>query len=204
MTLLLAAIGLHEPVIQAAQSDDPQETTLRWVENNSELGKWYEANQDKIEKKRLLWLTVVLQRNILATMLFHCSMGHLVEQVHAGDDAFFKAVAGDRSVLVCPTFVDRLTRAELGNDKEFFRHLCSALKEPKKKYMAAIQDLRYSIVALRSIGFDQFLDEDLERLFVGTRLYPNSASALKNLHKHIHAARKLQPPEMNVSGGCQA
>ena len=192
MALLFVLIGLHVPLREAAQSGDPQEVVLGWSEDDSSLDAWFDANEQQIEKKYLLWLAIVLQRNILAIMLYHKSMGALVEQVRQGDDsALFNAVRVDRSVLLAAPCADRLSKAEMLNDKDFIRHLRSAIRGPTKKHMEAIQDLRYSIVALRECGFDRFSDADLETLFIRTRLYPNSGGALKNLRKHIHLARRL-------------
>jgi hypothetical protein len=192
MAFLFVLIGLHIPLHEAAQSEDPQEEVLRWGRNNSSLDTWFDANEQNIEKKHLLWLAIVLQRNILSIMLYHKSMGALVEEVRQGNDlALFDAVRIDRSVLLAAPCANRLSRAEMLNEKDFLRHLRSAIKGPTKKHMAAIQDLRYSIVALRECGFDRFTDQDLERLFIGTRLYPGSAGALKNIRKHIQLARKI-------------
>ena len=192
MAVLFVLIGLHIPLKEAAQSEDPQEVVLGWTDDGSPLDTWFDANEHQIEKKYLLWMAIVLQRNILSIMLYHKSMGALVDLVRHGDDrALFDAVRVDRSVLLAAPCADRLSRAEMLNDKEFLRHLRSAIKGPTKKHMEAIQDLRYSIVALRECGFDRFSDQDLERLFIRTRLYPNSAGALKNLRKHIHLARRL-------------
>lgn len=203
MAQLFMLLGMHEPLLKAWRSDDTIEQFSRWADDGSELDQWYEANEGSINRKHLLWLAIVFQRNILSIMLFHCSMGHLVQRVRdvGDDDAFFHAVEVDRAVLGCPTFADRLARAEATADRHFFLRLRKAIKGPSKKHMAAIQDLRYSIVALRSMGFDRFTDEDLITLFIKTKLYPNTAGALKNLRKHVQAARKLQPPEMTISGG---
>lgn len=192
MALLFVLIGLHIPLHEAAQANDPQQVVLDWSDDNSPLDVWYDEHEHEIEKKYLLWMAIVLQRNILAIMLFHKSMGALVDLVRQGDDdAFFDAVRVDRTVLLARPCADRLSKAEMLNDKEFLRHLRSAIKGPNKKHMESIQDLRYSIVALRECGFDRFSDDDLERLFIRTRLYPNSGGALKNLRKHIQLARKL-------------
>jgi len=192
MATLFILIGLHIPLHEAVQTEDPQEVVLSWGDDNSPLDRWYDAHESEIQWRHLLWLAIVLQRNILAIMLFHQSMGALVAAVRQGDDsALFKAVRIDRTVLLAPTCADRLSKAEMLNDKEFLCHLRSAIKGPTKKHMAAIQDLRYSIVALRECGFDRFSDSDLERLFIRTRLYPNSSGALKNLRKHIQEARKI-------------
>lgn len=125
-------------------------------------------------------------------MLFHQSLGALEEQARNGsDEALFKAVSVDRSIITCPTFANRLSYAELTNDKAFFIHLKKALKGPSKKNMAAIGDLRYAIVLLHEVGFDKFTDDELIQLFVSNSLYPNRPSAAKNLRKHIQAARKF-------------
>lgn len=169
---------------------------MRWGEEGGPFDVWYESVKDRMEWKYLIWLCVVLQRNILSIMLYHQSLGGLVEAVRNGDDsAFFKAVRIDKTVLLAPTCADRLSRAELINDKVFLGHLRSAMKGPTQKHMVAIQDLRYSIVALRECGFDRFNDKDLEQLFIRTQLYPNSAGALKALRKHLNLARKIQPPQ---------
>lgn len=192
MAWLFISLGLDVPLNDLARSDDPQATALRWGDEGGALDRWYDDHADQIDLKHLFWLGIVLQRNILSIMLFHRSMGALVEEVRQGNDAsLFQAVRVDRSVLLAEPCADRLSRAEMTNDKEFFLHLRSALKGPTQKHMAAIQDLRYSIVALLACGFDQFSDDDLERLFIQTRLYPNSAGALKNLRKHIREARKF-------------
>lgn len=192
VSLLFVLIGFHIPLHEAAQAEDPQEAVLGWTDENSALEAWYDEHEDQIEKKYLLWMAIVLQRNILAIMLYHKSMGALVDLVRQGDDgALFDAVRVDRTVLLAAPCADRLSRAEMMNDKDFLRHLRSAIKGPTKKHMEAIQDLRYSIVALRECGFDHFSDKDLEQLFIRTRLYPNSGGALKNLRNQIQLSRRL-------------
>lgn len=189
---LLVLLGMHKPIHEIAKSPTPQQELLNAMKDGGKLDQWYELNQKDIDMKHLIWLAVVLQRNILSIMLFHESLGSLVEQVKKGNmEAFFKAVSVDRSILACPTFADRLALAELRNDKDFYIHLRKALKGPSQKNMAAIGDLRYAIVLLRDAGFDQYTDDELISLFVNNGLYPKSASAAKNLRKHIQAARKF-------------
>lgn len=129
--LLSDLVGFHGSLIEASESPDPQERVIRWAADQGELDLWYEANKDEIERKYLVWLCIVLQRNILSIMLYHQSMGALVEHVHQkDDDAFFKAVRVDRTVLTCPTFANRLAKAELLNDIDFLRHLRSGSASP--------------------------------------------------------------------------
>jgi hypothetical protein len=192
MAYLFVLLGMHEPIHEIALSTMPQQALIEASEDGGKLDQWYDLNKDNVEKKHLIWLVVVLQRNIFSIMLFHLSLGALVDQVRNGSsEAFFKAVSVDRSILSCPTFADRLSLAELRNDKSFFIHLRKALKGPSQKHMAAIGDLRYAIVLLRDAGFDKFTDDELISFFVGNGLYPKHPSAAKNLRKHIQAARKF-------------
>ncbi|MCB4810884.1 hypothetical protein LG204_06105 [Methylovorus menthalis] len=192
LAYLSVLLGFQESLVEASKAKDITQATIDLAADGGVLDRWYEANEEKIEKKHLIWLSFVMQRNILSIMLFHRSLGALVHEVRTGsDDAFFKAVSIDRTILLCPTFSDRLSYAELTNDKTFFLHLRKALKGPSKKNMEAIGDLRYAIVLLRDMGFNKFTDDELIGLFVGNGLYPKSYNAAKNLRKHIHTARKF-------------
>ena len=134
LAYLFVLIGIHKPFIEISKSTAPQQALIEASENGGKLDLWYELNKDNIEKKHLLWLVIVLQRNILSIMLFHQSLGALVHEVRQGNnEALFKAVSVDRSILTCPTFADRLSLAELKNDKHFFIHLRKALKGPSLK-----------------------------------------------------------------------
>lgn len=193
---LVTALGWTGLLRDAATSDDPQERILQWGADSGELDQWYEANEETLEKRRLIWLVVVLQRNILSIMLYHRPLSALVAEVRQGlegsDDAFFKAVRVDRSILSCPTFSDRLAHAELLNEKAFFLRLRSALKGPLKKHWEALHDLRYAIAILREMGFDRLSDAQLEDLFVNKlKLYPKHESARKNLRKHFYEAKRV-------------
>jgi len=192
LAYLCVLLGMHNQLIEASQDDDPQQAVLDWMIDGSKLDRWYETNLDKVNKQHLIWLVVTLQRNILSIMLYHQSMGALVAEVRQGnDEAFFKAVRVDRSVLACPTFADRLAKAELINDKQFYIHLRSALKGPSKKHQEALYDLRYAIVLLRDMGFDKYTDAQIEALFVGNGLYPKHPSAIKNIRKQIQDSKKF-------------
>ena len=192
LAYLFVLLDMQKQILDISKTTAPQQAIIEASEEGERLDQWYELNKDNIDKKHLLWLVIVLQRNILSIMLFHQSIGALVEQVRQGNmEAFFKAVSVDRSILSCPTFADRLSLAELKNDKEFFIHLRKAFKGPSQKHMAAIGDLRYAIVMLRESGFHTSTDDELIALFVNNGLYPKSFNAAKNLRKHIQAANKF-------------
>lgn len=193
---LMALMGWQEFLKEAASSENPQLRAMELFADGDEIDQWHEHQKGAFEKRRLIWLMVVLQRNILSIMLHHRPLSAFVEQVRRGgddaDEAFFQAVRVDRSILSCPTFSDRLAYAELTQDQAFFRRLRSALKGPLKKHMEALNDLRYAIALLREMGFDQLSDGQLEDLFVNKlKLYPKHAAARKNLRKHFYEAKRV-------------
>lgn len=67
--ILMVLLGWDGMLHEAAISDDPQERVLGWGLAGGELDQWHEANRDTFEIRRLIWLVVVLQRNILSIML---------------------------------------------------------------------------------------------------------------------------------------
>ena len=84
LAYLFVLLDMQKPILEIAASTAPQQALIQASENGGKLDQWYELNKDNIEKKHLLWLVIVLQRNILSIMLFHQSIGALVEQVRQG------------------------------------------------------------------------------------------------------------------------
>ena len=187
------AMGELQRIIDIAASDDPQKAALEWANEDPPEWKYIEGG---FEKKHAAGLVIALQRTILSIMIYHRPINDLVAEVRAGkdgaDEAFFKAVRVDRSILACPTFADRLAKAEMTNDRDFFIHLRSALKGLSKKHWESYRDLRYALFILKDLGFSQQSDAQLENLLVHQlKLYPNSPSARKNLRKQFTESKKF-------------
>lgn len=201
IALLFFALGRANKLKEIAQAPDPQQAALDWMDTD-DIDDWNGGEGGVFEKKNVIGLTVAMHRNILCIMLFHRTLDKLVEEVRAGnDDSLFQAVRIDRSIVACPTFADRIARAELGNEKMFFLHLRSSLKGPSKKHWEMYKDLRYAIYMLRELGFDKMSDMQLEDLLVHKlKLYPNVPSACKNLRKQFTQSKKYQPPQNEISG----
>lgn len=205
LALLVVVLGKTQQVVEMSKSVDPYEALLQWFKAEDDED-WSGGEGGKFELKHVVGLVVALQKNILSIMLYHRPINGMVQSVRnaaeGADDDFFKAVRVDRSVLSCPTFADRLAKAELVNDREFFLHLRSALKGPSKKHWEAYKDLRYALYLLRDLGFDQMSDNQLEDLLVHKlKLYPNAPGARKNLRKQFIESKRIQPPQTRSSGG---
>jgi hypothetical protein len=149
----------------------------------------------RYEMQTLIGLAFSLQRTILSIMLFQQTLSGLVQQVREDDniDALFNVVRIDRAAVACPPIADRIARAEICNDKRFFIRLRNALKGPQKKHWAGYCDLRYSLFALRELGFDKLSDDQLEKLLVHTlKVYPDNAGARKNLRRQYQLSKKIK------------
>ena len=195
LALLILAMGRVDQLREAAHSADPQQAALDLMRTD-ELDDWDGGFMGLFDMSDVIALVTVLQRNILSIMLYHRPLSALVEEVRQDgnwQEAFFKAVRVDRSIISCPTFAVRLARAELENDKQFFLHLRSSLKGPSKKHWEAYYDLRYALCILRELGFNQMSDAQLEDLLVDKlKLYPKAPSARKNLRKQFTESKKVQ------------
>lgn len=199
LALLICALGRASKLHEAAKSNDPTQAAIDMFKDD-EFDDWNGGEGGVFQKKDVIGLTVALKRNILAMMLFHRTLDKMVEDVRAGkDESFFQAVCIDRSIVTCSTFADRIAKAELENEKDFFDQLSVSLKGPSKKHWEAYKDLRYVFCILRELGFDQMSDAQLEDLFVHKlKLYPDMPGAQKNLRKHFTKSKRNQPPQNEI------
>lgn len=193
IALLICALGYAEKLHQAATSDNPTTQVISWLDSDDDLENWSGGCGGAFKMEHVVGLTVVLQRNILAIMVFQRSMAILIENARSGDLlSLFNAIRIDRSVVACPSVAARIAKAELEQDKQFFIHLHSATKGLSRRHWAAYRDLRYSLCLLREMGFDELSDAQLEDLLVHRlKLYPNTPGARKNLRKQFTESKKF-------------
>ena len=189
---LICALGCHQELRKAAQSDDPTQAVFSMFQN-VEYETWEGGLEGLFEISDVVGLFAALQRNILSIMLFHRTLNTMVDEVRNGDDeSLFNAVRIDRTIITCPTFALRISEAEVKNDKKFFIRLRSSLKGPSKKHWEAYKDLRYAFFILRESGFNQMSDAQLEELLVHQlKLYPDAPGARKNLRKQFTESKKF-------------
>ena len=192
LALLICALGCHQELHNAAQSDDPTQAAFGMFQN-VEYETWKGGLGGMFEIGDVIALFTALRRNVLSIMLFHRTLNAMVDEVRKGDDdSLFNAVRIDRSIITCPTFALRISKAEIKNDKKFFIRLRSSLKGPSKKHGEAYKDLRYAFFVLRESGFNQMSDAQLEELLVHQlKLYPDTLGARKNLRKQFTESKKF-------------
>lgn len=195
MAWLLYVLDRVEWIKEIASRPDPQEALLDELNDDSPW-EWSGGPGGAFSESDLFALACALQRNILSVMLYKQSICGLIEDARErrDDDALFKAIRVDRSVVSCPTAAARISEAEALGQKSFFVRLRSALKGPSLKHWEGYRDLRYSLFVLRELGFDRLSDDQLEQLLVHTlKVYPKHANARKNLRKQFSESRRLGP-----------
>jgi hypothetical protein len=107
--------------------------------------------------------------NTLRCVLYYgCFLNELVERVSSGDDkALFKALRIDPTVLGCKPVVERISKAALLKEEEFFELLKKAINSPMAKLeQENFQMMRLVFEVLHEAGASRLSDEQLRQLFV--------------------------------------
>lgn len=193
IALLVLALDKQTFLKEALQADDPQQVILDDFDTDMP-DDWSGGYGALFEKKHVIGLAVALQKSIFSIMIYQKSLSALVEEVREGNDnALFDAVRIDRTITACPTIADRIAKADLLGEKQFFLRLRNTLKGPSAKHWQAYQDLRYAFAVLREMGFDSLSDAQLEKLLVEQlKVYPNTYNARRNLRKQYTESKKIK------------
>ena len=192
LATLLVVMNRHTDVGLMADSADPQEAVLEVL-----------RNMDKVEDDRPLYdgftqtealaLIYSFGQTVTSMATYGRSISALLEAARErmDHDALFKAVRMDRSVIGCPTAMQLIARAQLRDNKAFFRRLRSALAGPDKKQWEGLHPMRYAFILLNEMGLHGLSEAELETLMVDTlNVYPKSPSARKNLRAQYLQYRK--------------
>jgi hypothetical protein len=180
-------IGIEQHFTNAAQSTDPQQALLNRIDDD--LPDWTGGPDSQYEPKHLLGAVISLTYS-LESLVVHCKyLNELVDDVRKGNDsALFKAVQIDRSITSCPTFADRIARADFEQDETFFNRLSKAIKTRPKRPMEEYRELRFTLQALEEAeGLQGLTMEAAYRLLcVDLNLYPHDGKdAARSLWQFI-------------------
>lgn len=188
LLLLVYALGLTEKLGSIVASADPIDSLHAWVDEDAT-----EGHHPDFEVQDIIALVYSASRSIESIFLFERSISGLVQEVRDDNnmDSLFKAISVDRSVMACPSVVTHVAKAEMFNDKGFFKQLRAALNGPSKKNMVALADMKYSFAILRELKIDKLSDDKLEDLMVHTlKVYADRPSSRKNLRAHYQKSKK--------------
>lgn len=180
MALFYYSVGLIEPIKAALDgAEDKLQAFLDFERDYQPDDKAADAFLDdeaNAERRALFSCTLIgLLRQIECLEREGCYLSDLVAKVAKGgaegDEAFFKALHVDRTVVSCPTFGERISRAVLEDDEAFFVNLAKGIKTKWKKTSPKKQeshkDLRILLQATHESGQLQGLSmTDADKLFI--------------------------------------
>jgi hypothetical protein len=99
-----------------------------------EIDRLFESEGEEFRKALAMSLLLALMRQMECLEKEGSYISDLVQKVaNHEDEALFKALHIDRTLVSCPTFAARIARAEIEDDKLFFANLARALKTRWKK-----------------------------------------------------------------------
>jgi len=185
--LLIIAMGQEKQLLEHAKSLDYDKIINEWAysEIDIEEGKFSKDLDDTYRAS----LFFALQRSIESLETYNKSLNALVADVGCGiDSALFHAIRLDHSAISNPTIASRITRAELEDDKKFFKKLTNALDGRPKKTWSYYKDLRVILALLEETEtLDSLSSQEAYQLFcIDLKIYPTSGKdPARSLQRYI-------------------
>jgi len=151
LLLNLASLGLLDKLVQAHRegldlNQYLMDESIREAENESEEIEWSGGHGGLFSEADVIAISYASQASWNCLSIYGHYLNDLVKQVRDGKDplnnAFFYAVSIDRTILSCPTFAARLSRAEFFGEKQFMFRLRKAVKSKPHDALLQHRDLR--------------------------------------------------------------
>lgn len=183
--LNLAAQGLLDMLEQAHRDGHNLnqyllEKSILEAEGKGEEIEWAGGHGGLFTEADIFAITYATQASWNCVGIYGHYLNNLVKQVRDGNDpldnSFFYAVSIDRTVLCCPTFTARLSRAEFFGEKKFMLRLTKASKGKPHVALLQHQDLRAVLQLLHEMQtLSSFTLDDADLLFIQElKLYQHS------------------------------
>lgn len=194
--LNFVVVGLNrmDEVTAMAASPDPQQAVLDLLRDQDAVDD--KKQHPDFDDEDIVALTYSLGRTIQSIATYGRSISSLLQDVRENNnhDSLFKAIRMDRAVIGCPTAMKSIARAQIRDNKAFFKSLRSALAGPSRKEWAGLSQMRYAFLILREMGLNDLSEAALEELMVDKlKIYPRGkGDARKNLRPHYRQSRKIK------------
>ncbi len=193
LSLAIVALNRHGDVEEMAASADPQEAALEQMRKRHDDDD--RPHNEHFDRANVAALAYSIGRTIESMVTYGRSISSLLQDVRENNnhDALLKAIRMDRAVVGCPTAMKLIARAQIRDNKAFFKRLRSALAGPSKKEWAGLNQMRYAFVLLREMEINDLSEAALEELMVEKLQIYKSAKgdARKNLRAHYSQSRKI-------------
>ncbi len=141
----VAVMGLLDPLVQAAREGLNLNEFL--LQETITADEDYDGGHNGLFTMTEVFAVHYANMGMLFGLFYY---GHYTNELVAmakigDDDAFFKAVRVDPTVLTCPSFAARLARARVFGEKHFMQRLHRATKTKPHEALLIHQDLRFML-----------------------------------------------------------
>lgn len=189
----LVVSGLSEDLQAFSTSPDPQQAVLDAAFVDPERG-WDGGFNGQFEQKHLIGYLYAVVRNIDYMSFYGRTSHSLANGIRSGNDRdLFRLVRVDRSALAAPVVGDRLAKAQLEGDEDFFRSLRNAISGVSEKRDDRYDDLRFTLAMLDEDGTLDALtiDQKYDLFCLRLNIYPDREGAsAEALEKYINRWKK--------------
>lgn len=194
LSMLVVALNRQQDVKEMSSSPDPQEAVLELLRRRDQIED-DKPQHEAFSDSEVIALCYSLGRTMQSMATYGRSISSLLQDVRDNNnhEALFKAIRMDRTVIGCPTAMKHIAKAQIRDNKTFFKNLRSALAGPSKKEWAGLDMMRYAFLMLREMGINDLSEADLEELMVDKlQVYPRGkGDARKALRAHYRQSRKV-------------
>lgn len=192
LALIGLALNRQDEFKEMAASPDPQEAALAMI--RAHLHVDVKPHHEAFDKSSVMALAYSVGRTLQSMVSYGRSLSSLLQDVRDNNnqDSLFKAIRVDRTVIGCRSAMQMIARAQMRNDKAFFKHLRAALAGPSKRPMVALDRARYALLVLREFGVNNLSQKELEQLMVNKLdVYASSPSSGLNLVALYQSSKKI-------------
>jgi hypothetical protein len=186
---IFQSFGVLDLFAVAASSDSPQLNLLRSAQS-ADLSLHIEPE----DAGTLLLAWLVLMKNLEAISIFHLPVSALLSKAAEGDDeALFKAVYIDQSVLQTDVVGRRVSNAVLNDDGAFFDNLSKAIKRTRPaRPKEPLDEVRLMLALVDECkGLSSVTDSDLTYWATEFNLYPVDGDALQAIRRQRQKYQKV-------------
>jgi len=196
LALYLLVLGVDEELKEISLADDPIAAFLNFFIDGEYDFSDEPEDFDDDEKQVITAMVMALMGQIESFKQFSQSLSGLIDRVRQGDeDALFRAITVDRTVVACPTIVRHISLAQARNDEAFMDKLAKAITRTKPvRPKPQFDDMRFMLEAVVEVeGIEAFTTVQLEDILANDlELYPNDSDySSRAFRKMIQKRNKM-------------
>jgi hypothetical protein len=170
----VTALGQESELKSIAQAPNQIKAMATFVNNvDKDESEFSPSEKEELRPKlaHILGLVTSLLRSLQCLMAYGCYLNELVAVARSGgrrgDQAIFKAIRIDPTIVGAPTVLARISQATLEDDKGFLKSMKKAINGGLAKQAQANADrIRLVLQVLQESGAGSLSNDALHKLFV--------------------------------------